>query len=138
VTNYAKGRHWRLAALELLHLFKIDLIRTLGLAELWHLGINIAKWAPKWVMSRLGRLCGVTKIWAPERPLFSDLDPAFGVDVSLGAGRGRERAIIQRLSHLDAVLAETIWSSDERAPSHDPALSGPGSQAPAKVTNDGI
>jgi hypothetical protein len=115
VTNYAKGRHWRLAALELLHLCQVDLIRTLGLAELWHLGINIAKWAPKWVMSRLGKGRWVAKIWAPERrPLFSDMEPAFGVDVSLGAGRGHERAIIQRLSHLDAVLAKTIGASDER------------------------
>ena len=138
VTNYAKGRHWRLAALEVLHLCQVDLIRTLGPAELWHLGMSIAKWAPKWVMFRLGPLRWVAKIWAPERPLFSDLDPAFGVDVSPGAGRGHERAIIQRLSHLDAVLAKTIGSSDERAHSPYTALSRPGCQAPAKATKDGI
>jgi hypothetical protein len=138
VTNYAKGGHWRLAALEVLHLCQVDLIGTLGLAELWHLGMSIAKWAPKWVMSRLGRLRWVAKIWAPERLLFSDMDPAFGVDVSLGAGRGHERAIIQRLGHLDAALAKTIGSSDERTHLRYTALSRPGSQAPAKATNDRI
>jgi glycosyltransferase involved in cell wall biosynthesis len=122
VTNYAKGGYWRLAALEVLHLCQADLIRTLGPAELWHLGKSIAKWAPKWVMSRLGQLRWVAKIWAPERPLFSDLDPAFGVDVSPGAGKGHERAIIQRLRHLDAVLAKTIGSSGERAHSRYTAL----------------
>jgi hypothetical protein len=138
VTNYAKGGHWRLAALEVLHLCQVDLIRTLGPAELWHLGVSIAKWAPRWVMSRLGKHRWVAKIWAPERPLFSDMDPAFGVDVSVGAGMGDERAIIQRLSHLDAVLAKTIGSSDERAHSRYAVLSRPGSEAAAKATNDGI
>ena len=138
VTNYTKGSHWRLAALELLHLCRVDLIRALGLAELWHLGVNIAKWALKWVISRLGQLRWAAKVWAPERPLFSDLDPAFGVDVSPGAGSGHERAIIQRLSDLDAVLAKTMGSSDERAHSHYTALSRPGPEAPAKATNDGI
>jgi glycosyltransferase involved in cell wall biosynthesis len=128
VTNYAKGRHWRLAALEVLHLFRVDLIRTLGLAELWHLGMSIAKWAPKWVMSRVGKLGWVAKIWAPERPLFSDMDPAFGIDVSPGARRDQERAIIQRLSDLDAVLAKAIGSSDETAHSNHTALSRPGSR----------
>ena len=138
VTNYAKGRHWRLAALEVLQLCQAELIRTLGPAELWHLGMSIAKWAPKWVMSRLGPFRWVAKIWAPERPLFSDMDPAFGVDLSPGARRGQQRAIIQRLSHLDAVLAKTIGSSDERAHSRYTAPSRSGSQAPAKATNDGI
>jgi glycosyltransferase involved in cell wall biosynthesis len=123
VTNYAKGRYWRLAALEVLHLCQVDLIRTLGPAELWHLGLSIAKWAPKWLMSRLGLHRWVGKIGVLERPLFSDMDPAFGVDISPGAGRGHEREIIQRLSHLDAVLAKTVGSPDERAHSHYTALS---------------
>ena len=76
---------------------------------------EIAKWAPKWVMFRLGLFRLVAKIRAPERLLFSDMDPAFGVDVSPAAGKGHERAIIQRLSNLDAVFAKTIESADERA-----------------------
>ena len=127
VTNYAKGRHWRLAALELLHLFQVGLIRTLGLAELWHLGVNIAKWALKKMRSRLGQFRWAPKFWTPERPVFFDMDPAFGVDVSPGAGSGHEREIIQRLRDLDVVLAKTIGSPDEGAHSDYSAMSRSGS-----------
>jgi glycosyltransferase involved in cell wall biosynthesis len=130
VTNYAKGRYWRLAALEVLHLFRIDLIRTLGIAELWHLTMNIAKWAPSWVMVRVLKLPWAAKIRAPERPLFSDLNPAFGVDPSPSTGGGHAPAIIQRLSDLDATLEKTIGSSDKRDHSDYTALSRPGSEAP--------
>jgi len=127
VTNYAKGGHWRLAALELLHLCQVGLIRVLGLAELWHLGVSIAKWALKKMRSRLGRFPWAPKVWTPELPRFFDMDPAFGVDVSSGGGRGHEREIIQRLRDLDAVLAKTIESPEERAHSRDTVLLRPGS-----------
>jgi hypothetical protein len=127
VTNYAKGRHWRLAALEVLHICQVDLIRTLGPAELWHLGMSIAKWAPKWVLYRLGPLRWLAKIRTPERSLFSDLDPAFGIDVSPGARGGRERAIIKRLSLLDALLAKTISDQDQIEHSQYTAQSRSGS-----------
>ena len=137
LTNYIKGSHWRLAALELRHLCQVDVIRTLGLAELWHLGLTIAKWLLNREISRLGKLRlgkfrlgklrSVLKFGTPEPPLFFDMDPAFGVDVSLDAGSGHERAIIQRLSHLDAALARTIGSSDEGAHSDYSAMSRSGS-----------
>jgi glycosyltransferase involved in cell wall biosynthesis len=136
LTNYIKGSHWRLAALELRQLCRVDVVRTLGLAELWHLGLTIARWLINREISRLGKLRlgkfrlgklrSVFKSRTPELPLFFDMDPAFGVDVSPGARRGRERSIIRRLCSLDAVLAKTIGSSDERTHSHDTALSRPG------------
>jgi hypothetical protein len=75
----------------------------------------------------LGPLRWVAKIRARERPLFSDMDPAFGVDVSPGARGGHGRAIIQRLSHLDAVLAKTIGDQDQIAHSQYTARSRSGS-----------
>src|SRR3984957_15615154 len=43
LTNYIKGSHWRLAALELRHLCRVDVIRTLGLAGLGLLGWTLAR-----------------------------------------------------------------------------------------------
>ncbi len=86
----------------------VDVIRTLGLAELWHLGMTIARWAANWVMSRLGPFpLGFAKIRAPERPLFFDMDPAFGVDVSPGARRG------QRTSNYPAALRSGCRSCED-------------------------
>ena len=97
VTNYAKGRHFRLAALEVLHLCQPDLIRALGTAELWHLGMSIAKWAPKWVMFRLASFVGSLRsgllrndpyfpTWTPHSELTFLLPPGTATNEQLSSG----------------------------------------------------
>ena len=105
VSNYTKGRHWKLAALEFLHLCRADLMRAFG----------VARWQLREEMSRLRQLSFVAKSGTPKHPLFFDMDPAFGVDVTVNTRGARDRAIIRQLSDLDAVLAKTMGSSGESA-----------------------
>jgi glycosyltransferase involved in cell wall biosynthesis len=104
VSNYTKGRHWKLAASEFLHLGRADLMRAL----------RVARWLLK---EEIYCLTQVSSAANSERPLFFDLDPAFGVDAPVRRG-ARDWAIIRQLSDLDAVLAKTMESSDESA--HSP------------------
>ena len=66
-------------------------------------------------MSRLRQLSFVAKSGTPKHPLFFDMDPAIGVDVTVNTRGARDRAIIRQLSDLDAVLAKTMGSSGESA-----------------------
>jgi glycosyltransferase involved in cell wall biosynthesis len=117
VANYTKGRHWRLAGLAFLHLCRADLTRAL----------KVAGWLLKQeIMSRIRQL-SAAKSRTPERPLFFDIDPSFGVDVSLSTRGARDRAIIPQLSSLDAVLELTMGHQDERAHSQYTARSRSGS-----------
>jgi glycosyltransferase involved in cell wall biosynthesis len=115
VINYIKGKHWRLAALEFLHLCRADLIRA----------ARLVAWALNWQVSR--RLSFAAKAGTAERPLFFDVDPAFGVDVSPAIRGARAQAMIRQLGSLDAVLAKTMGHQDQRAHSQHTARSRFGS-----------
>jgi glycosyltransferase involved in cell wall biosynthesis len=95
LSNYTRGRHWRLAMREFRQLCRTDLPRA------W----RVAGWLVKDELHGLRTL--IRKGRSLQHPCFFDVDPAFGIDVPIRRS-AREQRIVQHLEALDAVLAKSV------------------------------